>query len=1136
MSESATLWYTGGHKGVPMFLRSLGAMVLLILLVVLSGSPADAQTPSGEISGVVTDPSGAPVPGVTITLTNVGTNAVREVQSNAAGVYVIPAILPGVYTLRAQLSGFRVIERKDIEIQVGSSNRIPMTLELGDLAEVVEIRGGSPIIQSNNASIGTVIENRSIVELPLNGRNYLQLTSLIPGATTNGPSSSQGRQRMGGQRNSFALNVAGQRIHFNHYSLDGIENTDLNFNSYMLLPSVDALQEFKVEAGLFDAEYGRAIAQINASTKSGTNQLHGTFFEFVRNSSLDAKNYFDRDDQPIPPFRRNQYGMTLDGPVVIPKLMNGRNRLFFLFNWEGLREHKSLTASPSVPLTAWRSGDFSDLRDASGNLIPIYDPATRVFDAAGNVIQAPTPFPGNRIPGERIHSVSRQLLDFYPLPLREQAGANYVNDEARRVDSDQFTYRFDFIQNDNTRWFFRHSLSHELGYDPFAIPNMGINTDTDVHQIVLANTRTFGSNKVNDVRVGFGYLKNAHISPRANKENVVKNLGINLPSDNPLYWGVPNIGITGLSGIGEESDAPFINEDTTIQFVDNFSWVVGKHAYKLGGELRHVIYDQIGGVVTRGRFAFDGRYTQNPLLPAAQRGGAAFADFLLGHFNRSEGQVGAPIANFRSSYVAFYFQDNWRLTNTLSVNYGLRWEYDQPFYDKNDAIVNIDFTWDNSAEPVFVRAGTGDPYEGNPAFRLAPDVQYVRDGRFGRGAYRSDFNDFAPRLGIAWSMTPKTVLRTGGGIYYVRDIGNAVFDTVRNAPFTIRRDEPAESFRPNLSFEQPFARTGAPTFILANQWDEPSSYVAQWSFGFQREVTSNMSAEATYFGSSGVHLRRLMSYNNPEPSQLPNSNNARPFPKFGSIQVMSAPGHSSYHALYLKVQRRFSRGLSFLSSFAWGKSIDNGSGIRTSDGDSLTPSNNYDLELERGLSAFDFRRRWTTSWLWELPVGRDRRWLNTSTVADLVLGGWQLGGILTLQDGFPFTVTCGPGNVQNGGGICYPDATGIDWRLSGDERSRTRWFNTDAFIDRNPPGGPFRYGTVARNSLIGPGIVSLDASLNKRFQLRESALEFRIEVFNLPNHPIWNQPGSQLRTPNFGVINSTRMDSRQIQFGLKYVF
>jgi len=312
--------------------------------------------------------------------------------------------------------------------------------------------------------------------------------------------------------------------------------------------------------------------------------------------------------------------------------------------------------------------------------------------------------------------------------------------------------------------------------------------------------------------------------------------------------------------------------------------------------------------------------------------------------------------------------------------------------------------------------------------------------------------------------------------------------------------------------------------------------VGQWSVGVQRELGASMSAEATYFGSVGRHLRRLMSYNNPEPSQLANSNLARPFPKFGSIQVMSAPSRSHYNALYLKLQRRFSRGVSFLTSYSYGKSIDNGSGIRTSDGDSLTPSNNYDLGLETGLSAFDFRQRWTTSWLWDLPFGKDRPFLNRGGVSDFVLGGWHLGGIFTMQSGFPFTVTCGPGNIQNGGGICYPDATGIDWQLPASERTRTHDFNTDAFIDRNTTG-PFRYGTVPRNSLIGPGIISLDASANKRFQLGGSKLiELRVEAFNLPNRPIWNQPGSQLRTPNFGVITSTRLDSRQIQIGAKLLF
>ena len=1060
-----------------MLFRILSLFVLAVLAM-----PAWAQTPSGEISGVVSDASGSVMPGVRVTLTNVATNNVRLAITNESGVYTYPAVPIGNYTLKVELEGFTTLERANIQVQVGSANRIPFTLEIGQLTDVVQVTADTPIIQTANASIGTVIENRSIVELPLNGRNYLQLASLIPGATTNGPTSSQGKQRMGGQRNSFGLNVAGQRLHFNHYSLDGIENTDLNFNSYMLLPSVDALEEFKVESGIFGAEFGRAVAQINASTKSGTNAYHGTVFEFVRNSALDAKNYFDPHDKPIPPFKRNQYGTTIGGPVV-------KDKLFFMFNWEGLREKKALTQNASLPLSAWRTGDFSNHRDASGNLIPIYDPATRRFDAAGNVTQLPTAFPDNKIPANRINPVSRKLLDYYPLPEQERTGANFVNNEARRLDSDQYTYRLDYNQNSVTNWFFRHSISHELGYDPFAIPNMGSDTDTDVNQMVLGHTRTIGTNKLNDLRIGYGNLKNGHISPRANKENVVKELGINLPTDNPLYWGVPNIGVSGLSGLGEESDAPFINDDKTIQVVDNFSWIFGEHSVKFGGEVRRVLYDQIGGVVTRGRFGFGPTYTNNGRVGAAGTGGHAFADFLLGHFNNAEAQIGAPIADFRSNYYALYIQDNWKVSPTVTLDYGIRWEYDQPFHDTDDKIVNIDYTWDNSYHPVFVRTGTGDPYEGNPPFALRADIPYVRDGRFGRGAYKPDYNDIAPRLGVAWSVSPKTVIRGGGGIYYVRDIGNAIFDTVRNAPFTIRRNEPAESLRPNLSFDAPFARTGSPTFILAAQYDEPSTYIAQWSLGFQRELPGAMSGEVTYFGSAGVHLRRLQTYNNTEPSQLANTNLSRPFPNLGGMQIMNAPSHSKYHALYLKVQRRFSHGLSFLSSFSYGKSIDNGSGIRTSDGDSLTPSNNYDLELETGPSAFDFRKRWTTSWIWELPVGRDRRFLNQGGVVDFVLGGWQLGGILTLQDGFPFTVTCGPGNIQNGGGTCYPDwnPNGTDWRLPASERSRTRYFNADAFVDRDPAlGTNFRYGTVKRNSLVGPGITSFDASINK--QLRRKRL------------------------------------------------
>ena len=378
-----------------------------------------------------------------------------------------------------------------------------------------------------------------------------------------------------------------------------------------------------------------------------------------------------------------------------------------MFNWEGLRERKALTASPSLPLSAWRNGDFSQLRDASGNLIPIYDPATRVFDAAGNVIagadavRRATSFPQNRI-----HPVSKGLLAFYPLPQQERTGANFINNEARRVDADQFTYRIDFVESSKSNWFFRHSISHELGYDPFAIPEHG---DQHRHRRpagACSPTRASSARTRSTTCASGSRLVNAHISPRANTVNVVKELGINLPTDNPLYWGVPNIGITGLSGLGEESDAPFINYDTTIQLVDNFSWSIGEHAFKFGGEVRRVRYNQIGGVVTRGRFAFDGRYTQNPLLPAANRGGAAFADFLLGHFNRSEGQVGAPIANFRSELLRAVRagQLEGAADSSRSIT-GCAGSTTSRSATRTTTSSTSISSWDNSTEPVYVRAG-----------------------------------------------------------------------------------------------------------------------------------------------------------------------------------------------------------------------------------------------------------------------------------------------------------------------------------------------------------------------------------------------------------------------------------------------
>src|SRR5215471_11901839 len=340
---------------------------------------ARAQAPTGEITGTVVDSTGAVVAGVTVTVLNPSTNAKRIVRTNSSGVYDVPALMPGNYNIKAEMAGFTTQVRENVELQVAQVARIDVTLQVGNVTEVIEVAGGAPVLQTETTDIGTVVENRRIEDLPLNGRNYLQLTSLIPGATTNGPPAAQGQGRMGGSRNDFTLNIAGQRLSYNHYTLDGVENTDPNFNTYLLLPSLDALQEFKVESGQFQAEYGRGISQVNVTTKSGSNQIHGSAFEFLRNADLDAKNFFDSTTKPIPPFKRNQFGGTVGGPMLIPKVFNGKDKLFFFVDYEGLRERKALTQLATVPSTAWRSGDFS----ASGTTI--YDPLTRVLSDAGQL-------------------------------------------------------------------------------------------------------------------------------------------------------------------------------------------------------------------------------------------------------------------------------------------------------------------------------------------------------------------------------------------------------------------------------------------------------------------------------------------------------------------------------------------------------------------------------------------------------------------------------------------------------------------------------------------------------------------------------------------------------------------------------
>ena len=1095
-----------------------------------------AQAPTAEFTGTITDSTGAAISGALVTLTNPSTNQQRSVRSNDVGIYVFPTLPPGAYNLKAEASGFSSQVRNAVELQVGQVARLDFNLNVGNVSEVIEVTGGAPVLETETANIGAVVENRRIVELPLNGRNYLQLVSLIPGATTNARPPGVAQLRMGGARSDFTVSVSGQRLAFNRYTLDGIENTDVNFASYLVLPSIDALQEFKVESGIFQAEFGRATSQVNVSTRSGGNQFHGVLFEFLRNSEMDAKNFFDSPSRPIPAFKRNQFGFTLSGPASIPKVFSGKDRLFFMVNYEGLRESKGLTQVATVALPAQRNGDFSALPRA------IFDPASRVYDAAGRVTAA-DPFPGNVIPSARLSPVSTAVFKNYVPPPGAAASADagfFVNTEGRTTTGDQLTTRADFARGSNDSWFFRYSRNHDVGYVPAILPDQGNNVDVLLHHGVLADTRVFGSNKVNEARFGIVYLGAANIQKHAFNTNAVAQLGIkDVPAAFvPLWYGIPVFTLTGFSLIGDCSDCPWNGWNTTLQFLDSFSWTRGKHSIKLGGDYRRVRFNNAVPGRPRGRFGFDGRYTQNPLAANRSTTGSAVADFLLEGINNSETLVGAPVSNYRNFHLGLYIQDTWKVTPRLTLNLGLRYESEPPWKDKYDAIVNLDYRWDHSITPTLVRAGTGDLFQGNPAFQTPTTVPLVRDGRFGDHLARWNKADFAPRVGVAYSLDPKTVIRSGAGIYFVHEISNGDFEVVRNPPFSVQRSEPAQSDRPNLNFQRPFSLpVTVPTFILAVQYGEPTAYVGQWSWGIQRQLTRDMMVEATYLGAGGNHLRRMQIYNQAPPG-VGDVQPRRPFPQLGGVQLVDGASHSTYHALQLKVTQRFSHGLTVLGSFSYGKSIDNGSSVRNTATDALTPSNDYDLRLERGLSTFDFRRRWTTSWLYELPVGRGKRFLgNTPRAADILIGGWQLGGILTFQDGFPVTAYCGGGLIQNGGGVCYPEATGATVALPKDRQTVQRFFNTSALVDRLPGGPQFRYGNVARNTIPAPGIANWDFSVNKFFRITEAVkLEFRAEAFNLANHPIFGPPGTTLRTATYGVLTNTAIDSRQLQMALKLSF
>ena len=566
----------------------------LILACLFLASPSFAQT-LGTIGGEVRDSSGAIVPGATITATSKATNATRETQSNTSGEYNFPAMQPGAYEVKAELPGFRTVTL-GVELQVNGAARVNFKMEVGELAESMVVSAVAPLIVTENATVGTVIENRRIVELPLNGRNYLSLVALSPNVSAEFAGAGQAGDRQGGTRANQQLSISGQRREFNYFTLDGVDNTDVNFNTYIFLPSVDALEEFKVQTGIYSAEFGRAASQVNVVTKSGTNAIHGTVFEFHRNDALDARPYdFTAAQAALPkaPFKWNQYGYTAGGPIW-------KNKVFFMSNYEGYKDRKTFQNNFTLPTDAMRRGDFSSLS------IPLLDPATCTVSGSTRTCAA---FPGNQIPLNRFHPTSVKLLEFYPAPNAAGTTNNYVSTQNRVINKAQFTQRIDVVQSTASTWMGRYSYGDEDEISP-ALKLNGTKLLNHIHQVMVGNTRTLSPTVVNEFRFGFNYFFNTYGRELAFERDVTGELAI--PGTVPIppeAWGIPSIGISGYSGFGDSTEGPYTNRNKVFEFIDNMSWIKGKHALKVGGSLRFDQFNQVGNQFPRGGYQFDGRAT-----------------------------------------------------------------------------------------------------------------------------------------------------------------------------------------------------------------------------------------------------------------------------------------------------------------------------------------------------------------------------------------------------------------------------------------------------------------------------------------------------------------------------------------------
>jgi len=1052
-------------------------------------SVALAQNYRGSVRVRVSDQNGAAVKGARLSIVSQDTNETRTSTSNERGEYVFSLLRPGAYRLQVEQTGFQT-SSSELIVRVNQEAKLDVALYVtGTQVDPIIVSDSASPLKQDSAAQGAVIDNNQVTGLPLDGRNFLELALLAPGATPSAPGSA------GSVRGDFAFSINGQREDANNFLLDGVYNVDPKLNTFGVKPPVDAIREFEVLSSVYDASFGRSAgAQVNVVLKSGTNGFHGTAYEFLRNQSLDARNYFAPADQPDPTYRRNQFGFSFGGPIV-------KDRSFFFGDYEGLRGREGITRLANVPTARERIGDFSQLPQQFWPLIP----------------GTQTQFPGGVIPQQALNPIGLKIAALYPLPNRNVPGQNYVASPVQRDRNDSFDARVDHKFNDNSQFSARYSFADRTLFEPYSgvtqvfVPGYGNTVYRRGQNLMLNEHHIFSPRFVNDARLAFSRVGN---QVQIENAGVSVNQQVGLPelSLNQRDYGLSFIRVTGYSPLGHEYNNPQDSTTNVFQFLDTATYATGSHLLKFGFDFRYAQQNAFRDVQSRGLMTFPGQISF--VLPNGQPTvfpfitGNPLANLLFGLPLVTGGARLDNHQHLRTESYNLFINDNYRITPRLTLSAGLRYEYNSPPVDAND------------------RANIYDPATG----------KLVQVGTAGipRAGYETDKNNFAPRIGLAYSLGANntTVVRAGYGVYFDQSPLAPGEGLYFNAPyfdfrFYYQNDQAPLTLYNPFPFNIP---SFAPPSAFAFDRNLRTAYTQHWNLSVQQQLGGNTVAEVAYVGSKGTKLLASRDINQPAASiQQPNLPRN---PLFGEITQQESSAASNYHSLQARLQQRLTAGLSLLGAYTFGKSIDNASGIFSSTGDPNYPQNSFNMAAERGRSGFDVRHRLSLSYSYELPFGK-----NQKGAAKALLAGWQTFGVITLQTGRPFTVALLPEFDNSNTGISNLGFLGNDrpnliGQVRLDNPTVERWFNTAAFAV--PAFGNF--GNSGRNIVDGDGYQNVNFSLVKNTAIKESVnVQFRAEFFNLFNHPNFGLPDNFVGSPSFGRVLSAE-SPRRIQFGVKLIY